>query len=305
MACQESLAIVVGPDLHRRGRRADAGRGRAGAGARGRGSRGGRHRPDPCRAARDRGGGLRPLRARGDRARGGRLREHRARLREGARAVPAARRAPSTCTRRSTGRPARRRRSAAAQGRVYLYTEGEPTPSRPAARPAPTAAPTPSGTRSCSSPATSTRSRPDTLHWFQAGRRRRDRLRVLDREPRRARRLHRPRDRPRDRRRRWLARGRARRSSAPASSSRTCSCRRSPRLPEPGELVATDDFVVETGGCAANAAIALARLGVRRRGRGEGGRRPLRRLRRARPERGRGRRRAASAARPASAPRRR
>jgi len=36
-----------------------------------------------------------------------------------------------------------------------------------------------------------------------------------------------------------------------------------PKLPEPGELVATDDFVVETGGCAANAAIALARLGVR------------------------------------------
>ena len=36
-----------------------------------------------------------------------------------------------------------------------------------------------------------------------------------------------------------------------------------PRLPEPEELVATEDFVVETGGCAANAAIALARLGVR------------------------------------------
>ena len=36
-----------------------------------------------------------------------------------------------------------------------------------------------------------------------------------------------------------------------------------PRLPDPGELVATDDFVVETGGCAANAGIALARLGVR------------------------------------------
>jgi len=35
------------------------------------------------------------------------------------------------------------------------------------------------------------------------------------------------------------------------------------RLPEPGELVATDDFVVQTGGCAANAAIALARLGIR------------------------------------------
>lgn len=36
-----------------------------------------------------------------------------------------------------------------------------------------------------------------------------------------------------------------------------------PRLPEAGELVATEDFVVETGGCAANAGIALARLGVR------------------------------------------
>ena len=35
------------------------------------------------------------------------------------------------------------------------------------------------------------------------------------------------------------------------------------RLPEAGGLVVTDDFVVETGGCAANAAIALARLGVR------------------------------------------
>ncbi|MGZ4395941.1 MAG: carbohydrate kinase family protein [Gaiellaceae bacterium] len=35
------------------------------------------------------------------------------------------------------------------------------------------------------------------------------------------------------------------------------------RLPGPGELVATEDFVVETGGCAANAAIALARLGAR------------------------------------------
>lgn len=36
-----------------------------------------------------------------------------------------------------------------------------------------------------------------------------------------------------------------------------------PRLPGPGELVATEDFVVETGGCAANTAVALARLGVR------------------------------------------
>ena len=35
------------------------------------------------------------------------------------------------------------------------------------------------------------------------------------------------------------------------------------RLPEAGELVVTEDFVVEPGGCAANAGIALARLGVR------------------------------------------
>lgn len=35
------------------------------------------------------------------------------------------------------------------------------------------------------------------------------------------------------------------------------------RLPDAGELVATEDFVVETGGCAANTAVALARLGVR------------------------------------------
>ena len=35
-----------------------------------------------------------------------------------------------------------------------------------------------------------------------------------------------------------------------------------PSLPEAGELVTTGDFVVETGGCAANAAFALARLGV-------------------------------------------
>jgi sugar/nucleoside kinase (ribokinase family) len=34
------------------------------------------------------------------------------------------------------------------------------------------------------------------------------------------------------------------------------------RLPDPGELVATGDFVVETGGCAANTAVALARLGI-------------------------------------------
>jgi sugar/nucleoside kinase (ribokinase family) len=33
-------------------------------------------------------------------------------------------------------------------------------------------------------------------------------------------------------------------------------------LPEAGELVATDDFLVQPGGCAANSAIALRRLGV-------------------------------------------
>ncbi len=35
-----------------------------------------------------------------------------------------------------------------------------------------------------------------------------------------------------------------------------------PRLPASGELVATNDFLLETGGCAANVATGLARLGV-------------------------------------------
>jgi len=34
------------------------------------------------------------------------------------------------------------------------------------------------------------------------------------------------------------------------------------RLPEPGELIATDDFLLQPGGCAANTAIALRTLGV-------------------------------------------
>jgi sugar/nucleoside kinase (ribokinase family) len=33
-------------------------------------------------------------------------------------------------------------------------------------------------------------------------------------------------------------------------------------LPEPGELVASEDFVLATGGCAANVAVSLAKLGV-------------------------------------------
>lgn len=36
-----------------------------------------------------------------------------------------------------------------------------------------------------------------------------------------------------------------------------------PSLPASGELLATDDFLLETGGCAANVATSLARLGVR------------------------------------------
>lgn len=35
------------------------------------------------------------------------------------------------------------------------------------------------------------------------------------------------------------------------------------RLPRAGELIATDDFLVQPGGCAANTAISLGRLGVR------------------------------------------
>jgi len=36
-----------------------------------------------------------------------------------------------------------------------------------------------------------------------------------------------------------------------------------PHLPEAGELVSTEDFLVQPGGCAANTAIVLAKLGVR------------------------------------------
>jgi sugar/nucleoside kinase (ribokinase family) len=35
-----------------------------------------------------------------------------------------------------------------------------------------------------------------------------------------------------------------------------------PQLPEPGELVASEDFLLATGGCAANVAVSLAKLGV-------------------------------------------
>ena len=34
------------------------------------------------------------------------------------------------------------------------------------------------------------------------------------------------------------------------------------RLPQAGELVVTDDFLVQPGGCAANTAISLVKLGV-------------------------------------------
>src|SRR2546427_3514653 len=33
-------------------------------------------------------------------------------------------------------------------------------------------------------------------------------------------------------------------------------------LPEAGQLVATDDFLIDTGGCAANVAVGLAKLGT-------------------------------------------
>src|SRR5437660_775340 len=36
-----------------------------------------------------------------------------------------------------------------------------------------------------------------------------------------------------------------------------------PALPAAGELRATDDFLLDTGGCAANVATCLARLGIR------------------------------------------
>ena len=35
-----------------------------------------------------------------------------------------------------------------------------------------------------------------------------------------------------------------------------------PALPEAGELLATDDFLIDTGGCAGNVATGLAKLGT-------------------------------------------
>ena len=103
---------------------------------------------------------------------------------------------------------------------------------------------------------------PDTRHWFQAGRRGRDRDRVLDNEPRRARRLHGARAPARDHRR----------SRVTLVAERPVVCvgivvadlfvPPLDRLPDGGELVATADFLIEPGGCAANTAIAVARLGV-------------------------------------------
>ena len=178
-------------DLSFRCQHAEPRRDRACPGARSRGARGRRHRAHRGRAARDRGGGLRPLRARADRARGRRLREHRTRLREGARHVPGADvpRAPASAVRGDarqggdlplppgprlplhrgragggTGLPSAARRTR----RLHRLARDRPRPGRPAHDPARHAALVPGRAR------------------------RRDRLRVLDREPRRARHLHRP-----------------------------------------------------------------------------------------------------------------
>src|SRR5262249_43167018 len=42
-------------------------------------------------------------------------------------------------------------------------------------------------------------------------------------------------------------------------------------LPEAGQLLATDDFLIDTGGCAANVAAGLAKLGAAVGGAGKGG----------------------------------
>ncbi len=52
-----------------------------------------------------------------------------------------------------------------------------------------------------------------------------------------------------------------------------------PRLPAAGELLVTDDFLMGAGGCAANVAVVLSKLGVELEGGGKGWPRRLRRLR--------------------------
>ena len=95
--------------------RADRGRDRCGEAASRRDARRRGHRADPGGARHDRGRGLRALPARGNGARGRRVREHRSLLREDLVLFPR-QTAPSIGIRRSTARPARRRRSAAAPG---------------------------------------------------------------------------------------------------------------------------------------------------------------------------------------------
>ena len=113
--------------------------------------------------------------------------------------------ARSTGTRRSTASRARRRRSAAASGSSSSTSKA-------------------SGARKIVlRPGDQFTIMPDTLHWFQAGAAGRGRVGVLDAQPRRVGRLHRPADRPDD-----CRRGRV--SLAPAlcvaSSSPTSSSRR-------------------------------------------------------------------------------
>ncbi len=147
-------------------------------------------------------------------------------------------------------------------GTVYLYTEGEPS-SSPAAR---------VGSGGQERLHRLARDRPPARRAVHdhaehtalvPGRRRgRDRDRVLDDEPRRSRRLHGPAHPAGDRRRTRLTPVAARSVVCVGILVADIFVPPLDRLPDAGELVATEDFLIQPGGCAANTAIALAKLGV-------------------------------------------
>ena len=100
-------------------------------------------------------------RTRAARARGRRVREHRTASARRSSCSSRARPAPSTGTRPSTAPPGKEETFRCRAGLVYLYVEGAPSAASrgPARRTAIRAAPSRSGARSCSGPASSTRSR--------------------------------------------------------------------------------------------------------------------------------------------------
>ena len=160
-------------------------------------------------------------------------------------------------------------------GVVYLYTEGEPAAAAGCAR---------AGRRRLhrlargrARPRRAAHDRAGHAALVPGGRRGRGRLGVLDPEPRRPRRLHGSADPPDDRRR-----GRVSPAPALCVGILVADVFVPPleRLPGAGELIATEDFLLQPGGCAANTAHRARQARRPRRRLRARRRRPLRRLRR-------------------------